>query len=463
MLSTYSDLMKRVLFIILYLYCTSQAHAQSALKKIEEFLNYSDKIQQVWPGFIQHFHHGIYESNGTIFLAAELQKSENWKKKKVVNGIPIWEIKDTFLKEAPQLFFTNHELSNGFLVDVAFNDKNAISLLFHESFHAYQKQLTHPPTNWNQVSISDRVRLIKNKEFGILHNLLEKNPDALRQFKKNIIAYISIRKYRESLMDKNSVNLEREMEWQEGVATFVEHQIMKIIKKQSKTVGETLNQYGLKLIQKSTKNKLEQFMRWDSYYHGAAISYLLEQYKYQWKKEIENGKTPFELLSQKFPAIDLSDQDISEILGVKNTNVNKKIGQHPYDEHTKWKKSLQFTSDKNSLTFQSINVETFANGILAKSVQNFNFSDDDITISGRANAIFFEQAKDKRTSHKQIIIKLRKIPKNLKKCEKAEATSLQFICKAGTQLTFSGIKLKIKKDIKINLSKKMIQLHYIKQ
>ncbi|MBL4659009.1 MAG: hypothetical protein JKY19_01530 [Alcanivoracaceae bacterium] len=438
-------------FLLLFF---TQVNAQSALKKIETFLKHAEEIKQVWPGYIKKFHHGIYGTDGTTYLALEAQDLEGWKKTKTVNNIPIWVKKDKTFKKFANLFFLNYPLQNDVLIDGAFNDKNAIFILFHESFHAFQSTLKPPLTKWTDISISDYISTIKDKEFAILYGLLKQKKDELHQFKKNIVLYVSIRKYRESLMNKNSVELERSMEWQEGVAAFVEYNIKHIIESNKPSIGPMLNDYGVKISNKTNSNKIEQFMRWSAYYHGSAICYLLDYFNPGWKAQIEQGKKPFDLLEETFRPAELNQGDIEKLLGIgKNIN-EKQLKQKIFNKYKEWKNILRFSSNNGeSITYQPLYHASFENGTLVKNIISFHYENEMYKITGRAKSLFFENSEDSKTGNN--IFKIKKLPKKPKTCK--EISETQWLCEGGTRLKISGLKIDIKQKMNIHLANGVIQ------
>ena len=432
----------------------SQVYAQSVLKKIENFLKYDKEIKQVWPGYIKKFHHSIYEANGTVYLALETKNLDGWEKIEIVNGIPIWVKKDQVFKKFSKLFFLNYQLQNDILIDGAFNDKHATTILFHESFHAFQSTLKTPATKWEGVSISDYISAIKNKEFSILHDLLKQKKNDLDQFKKNIVLYVSIRKYRESLMNSNSVELERSMEWQEGVATFVEYTIKHIIEPNKPLIGSMLNDYGVKNLKNNTTDHIEQFMRWNSYYYGSAICYLLNYFSPDWKSQIEQGKRPFDLLEERFIPAKLNKGDINKLLDI-GKNINKKwLKQKSFKKYKEWKNTLRFNINNEPFTYESLYLVSFENGTLVKDIKKLNYENLMFKITGRTKSLFFEKSEDTKTA--SVIFKIKKRTKKPKTCK--EISETKWLCEAGTRLKVSGLKVMIKQNMNIHLDNGVIQL-----
>lgn len=439
-------------FIFLLLLFITQASAQSALKKVEKFLQHDEHIKQIWPGFIKKYHHSIYSSDGTVYLALDEKQLPDWQKVKVVNNTPIWVKKDKKFTQFSGLFFTKYPLTNDLTIDGAFSDDDAIYTLFHESFHAFQDTLVRPSMSWQNIKISDYMIEIKRKEFAVLYKLMEHKFNDINEENKNIVLYISIRKYRESLMDDNAIALERAMEWQEGVAAYIEYKIKDIMKKSS--FAYQLNKFGLGSTNNDHFNRLENFMRWKAYYHGAAICDILEKYHPQWKAQIELGKTPFELLEGLYSAVDLNDDDIEKLLRVNKNNHSQTVEQQTFNQHKTWKTTLQFRSTSQSMTYQPQKLTSYNNGILAESIQKLQFEDDFLTISGRPKLLFmpFEQ----KQGFGYYYIKIRKMPKKPKMCN--PITESQWQCKAGTKLKVAGVKIKMKTEAIIHISEDGIKL-----
>ncbi len=430
---------------LLLLLLINQANGQSALKKVEKFLQYDEQIRQIWPGFIDQYHHSIYSSDGTAYLALDAQNLTDWQQVKVINGTPIWVKKDKKFTEFSGLFFINYPLDNGIMIDGAFNDDQAIYTLFHESFHAFQETLIRPQSLWQDIDISDYMIAIKRKEFSVLYNLLKNKFSDANELKRNIVLYTSIRKYRESLMKANTFELERAMEWQEGVAAYIEYKIKDIMK--SQPFESELNEFGLKATNGMNNTQLDHFMRWSAYYHGAAICFLLEKHYPQWQTQIEQGKTPFELLEKRFSAVELTDEDIKKLLKVNKSSNTQRIQQQTFNQHNKWKNTLEFKNSNPNMTYQPQKLISFNNGVLAEGVQKLQFESDHLTMSGRPKLLFMPFEQNEGFSH--YYINVRKLPKKPKTCETVSES--EWRCKAGTKFKFSGVKITIKKDINIHI------------
>jgi hypothetical protein len=80
----------RFSFIFIIISLCFQVSAQSSLKKVELFLYHADEIKGVWPGFINQFHHAIYDKNGKVYLALEGNKPSGWELEKTFNSVPVF-------------------------------------------------------------------------------------------------------------------------------------------------------------------------------------------------------------------------------------------------------------------------------------------------------------------------------------------------------------------------------------
>jgi hypothetical protein len=300
---------------------------------------------------------------------------------------------------------------------------------------------------WDNIEVSDYQIAIKQKEFNLLYKLLKLNKNEEDQFKKALLLYTSIRKYRESLMSSKAIALENSMEWQEGVAQFIDSSIKQIVEGNKGSISSLLNDYGLKFNKNVNNSAIDHFMRWQAYYHGAAICYLLSNISPSWQTEIEQGKTPFEILEQTVGSTTLSDLEIEKILNIDRSQKTQVNNRETYTQLESWKYTLVITHETQSPTFKAQSLDSFENGILVKKVDQLNFENEMISIYGRPISLFLETQK--KNFENKFYLKIKKIPKPPKMCQQTSNTQWQ--CQAGAKIKISSLKIKIKQDLTINI------------
>ncbi len=437
----------KLYLLLVLIHASTPLQAQSALKKVTTFLKHASSISAIWPGFIDAFHHGIYEDNGDMYLALQQQAPEGWQRVKTVNDVPIWHKQQAGFKALSAEFILGHPLTPDIQVDAVNNNQDAIPTLFHESFHQFQNSLVVPETDWSDIDITDRQHKIKQKEFALLHQIMKTKSAQWQTAKNSIILYNSIRKYRETLMNQTSADLERAMEWQEGVAAYIEYEVKDILAKRS-SFGTLLNDFGAHINIESKKPSLENFMRSQAYFHGAAICQILKHSNPDWQRHIEQGKTPFALLLSTYGSLELTDEEVNQALKFSPSDDNKSITQQRFDDYLGWKFAIEIrnNAELSNFSFNAIDTSTFANGIHVDTVNNISYSHENLTISGKPLALFLNHDS---TDKEHIYLKVRKIPKKPKSCQALSKTQWQ--CPAGSKIRGSGLKIIVNKDTTIIL------------
>jgi hypothetical protein len=429
-------------FLLCCLLC-SQVQANSSYRLIESIADHATEIQSVWPGFVTSFNHAIYNQSGDIYLLSSLQELPGWELKDDKQDLYIWHKKSADLKQFKRSFFIQEALTSDTFYDGAQNFKAPIKTLFHESFHGFQdRAMAVNETTWSNLSISQHVIKIKQAEFNLLQQVMELN-DA-DQLAAKIRLYVSLRAYREALMDAAAVTLERNMEWQEGVATYVGFSIGKII--DNKNINSALMAYGQRLKNNGQQQVLENFMRYDAYFHGAAICYLLNQFDPEWQTKINQGQTPFALLTDIYPAETLSQADVEDGLNLKANNPSFETAD--FDALESWKKVLYFDLKyTEGFGFVGKKIESKSNGTLVHDASKVHTESTYLKLTARAKRMFLTET--------QVAFKLSSSPNEIKNCEKV--TVLEFRCEAGKTVKFGGIKLRLKQAM--TLHKKQQQWH----
>jgi len=204
-------------------------------------------------------------------------------------------------------------------------------------------------------------------------------------------------------------------------------------------------------------NQLEQFMRMKAYYHGAAICYLLNNFKPDWKAEFELGKRPFDLLEETFEPVALKKDYVDNLLRIPKNTTNKEIKQKTFNKYQEWKNTLYISTNSETKVFFETgakNLYSFENGQLIKNIKNLYYDNEKLNITGRSKSLFLDKLEG--TEAKYNTFKIKNIPKKPKTCTKKSKTL--WSCKAGTKIKISGLKIKIKKDMDIHFDEGIMQL-----
>lgn len=410
--------------------------ANSPLKLVKSIAEQAQQIQNIWPGFAAQFNHAIYTDQGDIYLLSNAKELSGWEARERIGQHTVWYKNLPSLKQHKRTFFLGETLEPGVVVDAVVNGDQPITTLFHESFHEFQQQtaVEQVMTDWSAASIDTRMIKIKQVEFNVLKRLL--NLSEQEQIKKQILLYVSLRSYREQLMDASNLELERNMEWQEGVATYVGLRANEVINQQA--FVPALISYGEKLNQMAQSQELEKFMRFDAYFHGAAVSYLLSQFMPDWQQRINQGASPFALLVSLFPPQILTQEEVDSSLNIGDKN--KVIAGEHFDPLREWKKTLFIDGEQlvtGSSSFRSQRMESKLNGHLIHDASKIYINNDYFELSARARRMFLSDG--------QVFFKLSSLPKKIKNC--LQLDEHQFSCEAGEQVKFGGIKLKLKRNM----------------
>ncbi len=422
----------RTFALISALFCCSIAAAASPKKTLISIADKASEIQQIWPGFVANFSHAIYHDNGEIYLLSDAKNIKGWSHISSVDGLHIWRNKLEKLRAVKKSFVVNYVVEPGIKIDGVNNGKDAIATLFHESFHGFQNQMVVPDTEWHEFSIETDWIKFKQVEFNLLKKLLQQSKHTLSS--NDVSVYIGLRHHRERLMPLSTVALERNMEWQEGVATYVGHQTKTLFEKQS--FSQLLNNYGDWLKQTSQQQITEQFMRYDAYFHGAAVTYLLSQISDDWQQAIEAGTPPFTLLEKAIPTLPLDDAAVEMILGKNNTN--KQVHVAAFDALDAWPKALIIDGSlATKIGFVSRKIESKSNGNLIHQATKVHSKSRYLELSGRAKKMFLSQ--------KQNVLAVSLSAKHFKKCDSINQS--QYRCPAGLTIKASGIKINILQDV----------------
>ncbi len=410
--------------------------ANSSLKLVKSIAEQAEQIQSIWPGFAAQFNHAIYTPKGDIYLLSNETELSGWEAREHIGQLTVWYKNMPSLKQYKRTFFLGETLAPGVVVDAVVNENQPIITLFHESFHEFQKQTPAEKvvTDWSGATIDTSMIKIKQAEFTLLKRMLEMTDQ--QQLKQQIVLYVSLRAYREQLMDSSNLTLERNMEWQEGVATYVGLRVHEVINQQA--FVPALTSYGEKLNQMAQSQELEKFMRFDAYFHGAAVSYLVSQFMPDWQQRINQGASPFALLVALFPPQKLTQQEVESSLNISDKN-EVIAGEH-FAPLREWKKTLFIDGEPlvaGFSSFRSQKMESKLNGHLVHDVSKIHINNDYFELSARARQMFFSEG--------QVFFKLSSLPQKLKKCLQLDEE--RFTCQAGAQIKFGSIKLKLKQDM----------------
>jgi hypothetical protein len=426
--------MRKSISLLLCLTLTS-VFSQSAKRNIKEIGNSMEEIQTVWPGFPKSIDHGIYTKNGSIYLLSDRQQLVGWKLKDTIGSNFIWYKKDKSLKKFKRSFMVQQEIEPDLIIDAVMERQAPIKTLFHESFHGFQDSMVQPgEIDWSTVVVDTHMIQIKRAEFNLLFNILQAKDKKAKE--EQIALYSSLRNFRENMMTSQNIELERNMEWQEGVATYVGHRVNEIVNKQKFT--KQLLAYGQKLSNSAGYKETENFMRSDAYFHGASICYILNQYDDNWQQQISQGKTPFELLTGIFPPFELDESEVESSLKLKENN--EAIVAEAFDAITAWEKALVIDVGLTGrLSFVAQNMESKPGGTLITGASKVHTDNEYIELSGKAKKLYI--------SDELAAFKLSKTPDKFNQCQQVDVDNYR--CKAGTLLKFKGIKIKVKKAIRL--------------
>jgi hypothetical protein len=426
------DMLKVIGLMILSL--PSLASAQTAQKKLRQVAEQAAEIRQIWPGFPVSFSHAIYAGSGRTWLLSDQAELVGWEAAEQVGGLTIHKRKIDSLKSYDRPFFLGLELSPGVVAD-GIKDSDGVDTLFHESFHNHQNLMQSPADlTWDHAMLeTDWVRF-KNAEYNQLRRLLYLD-DVASQLDE-VSVYLGIRRYREQMMPAGSLHLERAMEWQEGVATYVGLHVDMLIKDGSFT--ERLLAYG-DLLKQQASDLTEDFYRYDAYFHGAAVAHLLSQLVPDWQTRIAGGETPFAMLLDTAPVADMSAEAIEMIIGDGSANQVKQASA--FNPQEQWNHSVSVSIDKGAgFTFNAVQLESKANGMLLRDVTDAYSAGDNLELSANVKHVF--------TGNHTAVFKAKLSDKKLKACEQSGEDL--FVCGAGQSIRFKGIRINIRQPMQFS-------------
>ena len=324
------------IIFINHLTLNSQSFESDFLRIGGKIATSSNEIKNVWPGFwsknepfmfikhdsiVQVFNVNQKPSDdyvkGSSSLLPDNLKGRVFKKK---SYLPEYEDRP---KSFPGLYEINGEKIYA-LEPQGKNDFDQIDFYIHEAFHYYQRP------NWEETSgdtivikfktlVSDSLEQVSNSRYiSLLHyerDLLKqgiylKDKNEIETVLKKIIATRALRNID---LPQKVIDLIDRYERREGSAVYVGLK-SSVVSKQydaDSLYNEISNELSRDLSEfPPYPSQEQQFIRWPYYGMGAALGVLFDKMEFDWKEELESGKTFHDILNSN---ITITQNEIEHI------------------------------------------------------------------------------------------------------------------------------------------------------
>ena len=413
------------------------AWAQNPQQQLAEIATHATQLRTIWPGFLTEFNHGIYQQNGELYLLSNHVDMTGWELKETTNELSVWFSQQDSLMGSNRGFVIGHQVPPDITIDAVAERKRAVNTLMHESFHGFMKQAAvQVNLNLNQLSLhSDWIKL-KQLEFALLKDILN-DAQSKAILNEQVAVYVGLRQHREAMMDSASLTAERNMEWSEGVATYVGLQAESMVYDEAFTT--LLVDYGDWLAGEAADQSAEKFIRYDAYFHGAALSFLAAMFDADWQLAVMQGQSPFEILAAEFAAVKLDPSEVLQSLTIGGNNQIQQ--QQAFDAQKMWPQAV-FIDNGLTLnpTFSPEKIDSKTNGNLVLEVQNIYSSSRFVEINAYGDAMFLGK--------QFMVIKLNEHTASLDGCDLQNNQTFQ--CAAGQTIEFSNVKLVAKQNLYVS-------------
>lgn len=251
---------------------------------------------EVWPGFdISQTPFAIYDENSVVFVNHPSPPDEP----PALHAATDMEIGGVLTAVVPAAY--------------AKDEAELIPLAYHEAFHVYQNTggfAAEPSFNFFTALAyypeldADYLAfcLLEERLFNDLHLSIEPKATALATTSRKRIEILS--------RNEDALLLENYSERFEGTASYVEHRV------------------AHKMFNKPFPPISGGSSRVRAYSSGAALGRLLDILNVSWKRRVENGATPSDVLMGVFPDdVDLRHYDLVQIRAQAQTIVQKLRGE----------------------------------------------------------------------------------------------------------------------------------------
>jgi len=372
-------------FLLIFL-CTP-INAYSMFEQAKKVAVQGSELARIWPGFwTENQSFAVYDNKGKVYL---------FTSEKAPEGFAL------ATNESENLYINTMEYfksAGGYELNYDFGSIQAPAIrsvdgkfesntLFHEAFHHYQ-HLAFKDTKTryaSQIEITSEMIALKYIEKHFLKQALLSVDE--KQKEASIRIYTALRKKRQALESAALTSAQLAGERQEGVANYIGFALdAKLKGKDSRWVAKGLSSY---LNHKSSSSTItDEYLNWDSYGIGGALTHFLMLKDPQSFKIITESLSPYEVLELSYPQA-FSDESYKKFLesqgfeGIRGSmnklmKGNEKLLKK-YHRKKKFLLSIEFR-DHNMGAFEAKNVMALGkSGFLVESPKEVSFVGPSIT------------------------------------------------------------------------------------